>query len=283
MIITRFGDYVFPQYQCSDEEQFHNSRQALQALPVADGSWDQLGDDCPKAGGMVTHRFMLVSETFAGLDDEVDDFLAGMNQGRQPLYWTMRDGTVRWAWAKKVSISMPASGQRRLLMPVAVTFQVHEGYRYSITAAGGPVWGAFIWGLGVLWGTGGVTVSFPFSGLSTIITVTNQGNAPALAEITVSCSAIQTAENVNVARWVAGAAAQYFQATRVIAATKELVVDCRDYSVEYDGADDYANFGVGADQVEWLHLEPGDNTIRITCENLTDAGTITWHFYPTYH
>jgi hypothetical protein len=282
VIITQFGNYVFPQHGCADEEQFHDSRVALAALPVADGSFDHLGDDSPKAGGTVTHKCLLVGATFEDLDDEIDDFKAGMNQGRQPLYFTMRDGTVRWTWAKKVSISLPSSGQRRLLAPAAVTFQVADPYLYSITAAGGPVWGSFIWGLGVLWGTGGVTVSFPFAGLSTVITVTNQGNANALAAITASCSAMQTAEDVNVARWVGGAV-QWIQATRVIAAGKALVWDCRAYSVEYDGADDYANFSMGANQVEWLHLEPGDNTIRITCANAGDAGTIVFHFYPTFH
>lgn len=281
MAIERFGDYTFPTDALEEDAKLLDGRSALQAVPGADGAFDMLGDECPKAAGTVTHRFMLTSTTYEGLDTAEDTFRAAMRQGRQKLYWRMRDGSQRWAWAKAIAVSMPAGKTTRLIKPVVVTFEVAEGFRYDRYSAAGPLWGDFEWGDDVHWG-GAVTTSFAFSGVSTDITVTNEGNAEALAEITISCSAIQSAENVKVSRRVGGADVEWFQATRVIAASKALVVDCAAYSVEYDGADDYANFSIGTNQVVWLTLQPGDNTIRIVCANGGDAGTIAWDFYPTF-
>lgn len=280
MMICRFGDYTFPHPQTDGRE--IGNRSALQEVPGAGGAFDMLGDEAPKTAQQVTLQFLIEETTGPLVLAERDTMLAALQDGRQKLYWEMEDGTWRWAWAKCMQISMPRTKLTELALPVTVVFEVAEGVVYDRYSAGGPEWGAFEWGAGALWGTG-VTVSFPFSGVSTDITVTNEGNADALAAITVSCSAVQTAQNVKVSRRVGGADAQWFQATRTIAASKALVVDCAAYSVEYDGADDYANFSFGTNQVEWLHLEPGDNTIRIVCANGGDAGTIEFDFYPTFH
>jgi hypothetical protein len=282
-MIYRFGDYEFPEYGAADDEQFHDGKSALSNLPASDGAWDHLGDDGYKAAGTVVHRFILLGTTFEDLDDQEDEMLAAMNQGRQKLYWRMRGGGVRWAWAKKRSVSMPPAGDRtRLTVPVSVTFEIASPYRYNNYPASGAEWGDFEWDGGAEWG-GGVTTSFAFSIGSPTFTINNPGNAPALAVITISCAAGQSAENVKLNRKVGGSTVQYFQATRIIAATKSLVVDCAAYSVEYDGADDYDNLTIGANQVEWMHLEPGDNSMEVVCAHSGDAGTIEFEFYPPYH
>lgn len=284
MIVERFGSYTFPTAGRGDDEQLNEGRSALQTLPAASGAWDHLGDDGYLGPGGVTHRCALVGSDYEDLDDVVDAFLAAMNAGRQKLYWRMRDGSMRWAWARKVSISMPTDGKTRLVLPVSVTFEVPEATRYGRYLAGPVLYGgdAGLYGAGLIYGQGD-TVEFAFSLAAPTFTITNAGNAPALAQITISCGAGQSAENCRLNRKVGGATVQYFQATRIIAASKSLVVDCETYSVEYDGADDYDNFDIGTTQVEWMHLEPGDNSMEVVCANPTDAGTIRFEFYPTYH
>lgn len=281
-VIYKFGDYEFPSNSARGKDEAFNYREALQDMPTADGAWDHLGDDNYKDSALVEHRFWLEADSPTDLETAIDDFREAMHAGRQALYWRMEDGSVRWAWAKCVDIAMPTSRETREALPVAVTFRVPEAYRYDLHAASGALWGSFDWGDGTLWG-GSVTTSFAFSNTVTDITVTNVGNAPALVVVTISCSAVQTANNVKVARRVSGVDVQYFQSTRAISSSKALVVDCEDQSVEYDGSDDYSAFTIGSDQVEWLHLEPGDNSIRISCSSPSDAGTIEFDFYPTFH
>ena len=66
-----------------------------------------------------------------------------------------------------------------------------------------------------------------------------------------------------------------------VAATKHLAIDCEAFTATNDGANaigDIAHSGA----YEWLRIEPGDNTIRVTGSGLSEATKLVLTFRPPY-
>jgi uncharacterized protein YaiE (UPF0345 family) len=90
----------------------------------------------------------------------------------------------------------------------------------------------------------------------------NAGNVRVTNPVVTITAQTSTITSVTVA--VTGVSSWTY--TGGIAAGESLVVDCGALTVENNGSDDYAHFALGAAHAidDWLRIEPGGTTIRVT-------------------
>lgn len=215
----------------------------------------------------------LIGATKTALDDAYDTVRA--LKGVRDKLWRLRaDGDIQWIWARMIEIQAVRDYRVPHRLPMTISFQ-----RLS------PLWNGLRSDDGWLLDAGDrLDEGLYLDGTPTVlntspknITVTNSGNATVKnAVITV------TAVGTDItALTIAKSGETQLVYSGTIAAGESLVIDCGAWSVENDGTDDYANFALGASHAieEWLHLEPGNNTITVTKTGGGTTSTIGFTYY----
>jgi hypothetical protein len=204
-------------------------------------------DPFPVTPLIVEVSFTVEAATYELVEGELDDVRDNtIAADRSRLWFLPRDGSLatlndlRWMWAK--CISGPGTPEQfdagnYVTAPVELRFHAPEGIWY----------GALI--------NYDVTQASPQN-----FNVTNNGNYPALADFNVTPSggtvtSFTMTNNTNAATWTFGA--------NVSAATT-LNVHAKNYNVLNNGVDAYSDLTVGNNQVAWMWLNPGVNSMTAT-------------------
>lgn len=281
MTSFEFGAYTFENVQ-SYSDNFRDTVPRTVRLPGTDGGYDIFGPEAPPVQiGNVDISFVLVAYSRSDMQAKRDAVGALVWDGWDKLKKTPTGAAdTRFCVAKVNSIRMPEdrAGHSDLHQQVQVSFQVAVPF-WFVNEFEASEWGeGDSWGQNVPWG--GSPVSQACSGLSTDISLTNDGNAVAIPRVQVSCGGAQTCEDVSIEHIVGGSAVETVEYTGVIGNSENLYIDCRTKSVLYEAADAYDDFDF--DHPDWLRLLPGSNTLRVKFKNSGDAATVYVRYLHTY-
>ncbi len=256
--------YTFPlnQYEWQSEQ---GLRVAYGHGVGADYAHDFAGISlAPKSVGIEVVRFMMTGYASPAAFDTAFDAMLGqlMRIGQGKLFTNDSAGTRRWCYARLTARpSITIAGLSWLAQPVALHFtRLSDWFGASATT-----------------GSRTVTVS------PDTFTINNPGNAPAkFIVFRLRANAAAGFTNPALANLTNGYS---FSTTRDSAsADSEIKVDTELASVEFSTdngvsyADDYALFSLGATQVGFMQLEPGNNSMRVTCDG-TPNFDLEWSFY----
>lgn len=259
--------YLFPlkAYEWTSEQSF---RTAYAAVAGADYAHDFHGYlSAPKDVARERIRAIAVESSAANLEAEIDEMRSELQRiGLGKAYTLESDGTTRrWAYARPASLP-------NLMRGVGQTLHMPTGFdmlRFSdwFAAAAST-------------GTQSVTAS------PTDFTIANNGNIPAKFMVfrlragasggITNPSILNQTNNYSIAT------------TRDSASLNdEIRINTETKTVEYstdDGvsyADDYALVTLGGTQVGFFLLDPGNNSIRITCGG-TPNFSFEWSFFAPF-
>lgn len=290
--ILRFGSgdqlYTFPDTGVAYSDNFRDLVPRTTRLPGLTGGFDELGEEpAPSEIGKVNFSFWLHTELegragrvrMTRLRDAVNEMAAF---GWKRLYMQPEDPDAdeRYCTARINSIQMSERADNRhdLSQRVSVVWQVPDPRWYT---QGTEAWS---WGDGTLWSGapwGGSATAQACSGTSTDITITTQGNAITYPRLIISCAAGQSAQNPTVQRLVgSGTVADEISYTGSLSAGDSLTINCRKSSVKLGAANAYDDFSFN--YPDWLRLFPGENTLRVTLANSSDACSIRVLYYEAY-
>lgn len=256
------GDaYTFPAVQ-TVRDTFGDAVPRTTRLPLVHGGFDMLGvDDAPSEVGQVIITCELVAATRSAMQAKIDAIRALRWLGKRKLYFQPQGtANARWCWARvnNVTVNRAPAEHTDLRQPVTVNFQVSD-----------PVWRETE-----------ENEAISASGTLTDETITNSGNAPALARVVVTCDAGETAENPTVQRIVSSVAVDEMAYAGVLVASDALVMDAQGKTVELNDEGVYDDFAF--EHPDWFRLLPGNNTVRVLLENETDEATVTVYWSDTY-
>jgi hypothetical protein len=189
------------------------------------------------------------------------DAIRAKKRKRGVLKARWHDGTLRWVYARLLSVHHPAQLGNKLNADITLEFEpesdIWRGNTEAINA-------------GPLTATGGGNQN---------TTHVNAGNV-AVGDLVITVTAgTSTITNLVITNTTTGQAIT-FAAT--IATSKSLVINVGARSVLNDGANAYASATIG-DVAEWMRLQPGSNTIRFTVTgNATTNAGYSVRFYNHY-
>lgn len=254
--------YTFPGYDQSLSDNFGNAVPRTERLADLDGGFDAyLAEDAPNEIGNINLAFKLVAETREEMQALIDDVRRLKHLGKRKLF-LQPQGTAaaRWCYARinNIAVSRRPSEHTDLNQTVQIAFQVSDPH----------------------WMGAEESQAITASGTSTDALITNDGNAPALARVVVTCGAGETAENVKIRRMVSTVVADEMAYTGVLIASDELVLDAQAKSVLLNDAVAYDAFA--ASNPNWFRLMPGENTVRVIMANAGDDATVTVYWSNTY-
>lgn len=271
--IDRFGSIALPCAAAEEPVGTAPSRSGLVTLPG--GYYDAYGSErAPREREIISRKAILHRSTPALLQAAYNE-LRAMRGVRSNLYMTQPDGSVYWTTARLLKIVSPSGPDNIRHLELTMTFELIE-----------PVWHGERTGSGWVLDAGevldaGLTLD-ESDGVTVLntspknVTVINGGNAT-VKNAVITVTAVGTdITSLIIAK--SGETQLVYSGT--IAVGESLVIDCGAWSVENDGADDYANFDLGASHAieEWLHLDPGSNTITVTRTGGANS-TIGFTFY----
>jgi hypothetical protein len=278
MRLTRFGGYIFPEYEAEDPLDTAPTERPFLELP--DGAFDVVGTDrAPGWLRRIAKRFLVIADTPEALEDALDD-LRSLNGSRAKLYAARSNGDQRWAWAA-------CEGIRYTKGSKSATDQVVE----ALFALPYPGWNGNHHGPGWVLGQAGLEIGdghvlgeydvYPLVAGANVLSIVNGGKRRATAVRLTLTAAGGTITAVDVA---CGAA--HWAMDRIpgfsLANGESLVVDAASQAVRKVGAEAFNYFDFGADHVgdAWLPLESGANAVSIT---LTGAGgTAAFTFWDSW-
>lgn len=241
-------------------DNFGDMALATVRLPGLSGGFDIYGSEAaPSALGAVQVALM-VDTSRVLMQTALDALRKLANLGLQKLYF-QPEGEIaaRWVYARIRSIQIKQESDNYLLLqPVQVSFEAADPF----------------------WQEDETATAMACSGTSSQVTVTNWGNATALARIAIACGTGQTAENPTVRRIVDGSTIDEMAYTGVLTASDTLVLNAQSKAVTLNGNDAYA--GNPALHYDWFRLLPGDNTVRLVMTNAGDAATMTVYHHDTF-
>lgn len=253
--------YVFPYVQAISDN-FRNAVPRTERMADLDGGFDAyLADDAPNEIGNINLSFQLAADTREAMQALIDAVGKLKALGKRKLF-LQPQGTLaaRWCYARvnNISVARRPADQTDLIQMVQISFQVSDPH----------------------WMENEESVAITASGTATNQTITNDGNAVALARVVVACGVGQTAENVKIRRMVGSVVADEMAYTGVLIATDDLELDAQAKSVLLNDVAAYNAFA--ATHPDWLRLLSGANTIRVVMANAGDACTATVYFSNTY-
>lgn len=255
--------YTFPlnMYEC---EVTQGLRSPLMAVSGASYPYRMRGSNPSlKDAGKARVRFLVAQSTSALVDTETDSIRAKLyRMGRGKLYSLGADGTRRWAYAELAEMPSVTIGPKSLLVvPVSLGFNI----------------------LGDAFGTTQYSQEFTLDSDPELFTITNAGDAEVYDAIMTIRGTYTNPELTNTSTGYS------WSSTRDgTSADHRLKVDAGRFSVEYssDGgsvyADDVTLFTRGANQVQYMRLNPGDNEMSYA-DGGTPNAVIAVSFYPAYH
>jgi hypothetical protein len=224
------------------------------------GGFDVYGSEVAPSSVGVVRVSLTVDTARDSMQGTLDTLRKIADRGLEKLYYQPQGSlTERWCYARIQNIQHTHRGDDYLsLVRVQVIFQVPDPFWYEDET----------------------TTSQACTGSSTDITVTNNGNATALAKIKISCGAGETAENPRIRRIVDGNTVDEVEYSGTVSATEELIIDAQSKAVTLDGSNAYE--GNPADHPDWFRLLPGSNTVRVVFTNGGDAATVYVYHYDTF-
>ena len=256
--------YTFPLY-AYEYEPSQALRPRIAVAVGADYGLDLAGAArWPKDIAAAAVRFEMVgSSTPGALDTDIDSMMSTLLRiGLGKLFTIDNAGTRRWAYAKLDAVpQVTVRIQEWMRQPVSIHFtRLSDWFASSTTTA-----------------TRTVTAS------PETFTITNPGNAPVYrAVFRFRANAAAGFTNPQLENLTNGYS---FSTTRDSAsADSEVRVNTETEVVQYsndDGAtyaDDYTNFSQLATQAGMMLLDPGDNSMRLTC-----GGTPNYDFVHTFY
>lgn len=255
-----FYDYAFPRlYDIRDN--FDTADVAVVRTLNGDGGFDSYGaDDALSAVGRVDVTFALLVDDADTMQGSIDDVRKLRSYGKRKLYWQSQ-GTLaqRWCWARMISnpVKHGPLTEEGKYQRLTASFSVNDPHWYENEG----------------------TATIVISGTVTNGTITHNGNAPALARITLQPSSGGTVA-APVLQRLEGATVYDEVSYSGTATTSTLTINAQSKSVTYGTANAYSSFDF--DHPDWFRLMPGANVIKITATNAAAAGTVAFYHYPTY-
>lgn len=292
MRLIRFGDYVFPA-QTELSNNAGNVVTRTTRLPGLSGVYNQLGRGpaLSEQGDWRTSFWIEEGSNAAGdginvpLRERIDRLYGLLGVGVRRLWIDPKDGAApRYADAIISNISTPENVQAMPHLRLRATLNFQLDYpRWMRDAAAARVWGdGGSWGGGLVWGgtgtsynvgtgnvvnawgTGGVLWgggAIWGEGVTTTITVVNEGNAISLPRLLFTATS-PISDGLLIERLAGGVVREALRYTGVIETGQILDLNCRELSARLDGSAAYAN--VQETHAAWLQLAPGVNTLRVT-------------------
>lgn len=189
--------------------------------------------------------------------------------GETKLWGLRRDGTVRWAWAKCTSVKAPEKYGNKLVIPVEVEFSLREGLWYAETES---------------------TLALHSETLPYTFTLTNNGNHPAMVKAVLSNGDVSSLTQPKLENLTNGQSWTYDRAgatddvqlmhTVTVDAAAESVLDT---PLGGPATEAYANLVLGANQVVFMQLGPGANSMRFSgTPSDTELYDLTLTWFDTY-
>lgn len=240
---------------------FSRMQNIITALPGAHGGYDaNHNEEARSQGGNLDVRFVLAAPSTFAMQNLIDQVTALPTLGRRKLYYQPQGVyTERWCWARVENVQLGMKAVDGLLLQrVRVKFDVPDPF----------------------WRHDEENTAQACSGTSTDITVTNSGNAVALARVAVACGAAQTCENPTIKRTVGGVDLDILTYTGTVGNNETLTFDAARKSVDLDDTGVYADLTY--EHPDWLRLAPGSNTLTVEFENGGDAATVTVYWNDTF-
>jgi hypothetical protein len=263
---------------------FSNLVRTSQRMVMTSGGFDRYGvSKAPNEVGTVTLQLTLKSSTRNGMETLRDSLRAITRYGLVPLVYqpTNPSETDRFCYARITSISMPQSPSQHtdLHQQVTINWEAPDPIWHTTDHIGDLLGVNFLLGTSVL---GGTPATINASGTSTDATITNDGNAPVLAQITVTTGASQTCQNPTIRRIVGGSTVDEVSYTATLGNSKVLIIDGIAKTVTLDGVNSF-NGNFDFTHPAWMRLMPGDNTIRVVFANSGDAATVKVAYFEDYY
>lgn len=252
--------YTFTNVSVFDWD-FSTMQTMVANLPGAHGGYDQHHADEDRARvGTVKVEFTIEADDSDAMQYYLDQVTKLPYLGRQKLYYQPQGNyTERWCRARVKSLDMGLAADMSLhVQKVKLTFEVPD-----------PCWRHTE-----------ESQAIAASGTSTTATITNTGNAVALAKVVFSCAAGQTAEDPTVQRIVSGVAVDEMKWTGTMIAGDSVTMDATAKSCLDGSTGDYANFSFT--HPDWFRLLPGANAIKVVMTNVGDAATVTVYWSDTF-
>lgn len=277
MIIERFGLTSIPAYDPVTDAGTFPSISGLIGNP--DGAADIYGSNqAPRDKYVLRKSCALVEASSADLQTALDALRARRGE-RDQLFFRMRDGTVRWLYARLMQIVISQAHNDILRQKLDLSFEIHpqnwngEQHGADWTLDSGEY---FDTGLYFDQGTGDVVTLSAGSGNNNNFAITNNGNSPVKnAVLTIAAGSVDITNVV-----ITSGKGSHLIYAGTITAGQDLIIDCGAWSVNNNGAGDYDNFSLGGShEIDyWVILDPGSNPFTVVLTGGGTDSTITFEF-----
>lgn len=272
MKLYSFGGITFPTaYQ--DQDMPIAARSTLVELPG--GAFDEDGQEVMLRPNVITYRFPVDST----IDATLDTLLAKLVKGRLVLKAVLRNGTsYRQTFAKLVSVTRPRAAFDKLVQQVELTFS--QSFPYWFDSSDEPHYLDHGDVLDDGWNLDGNYTSVTINALQETATITTAGTVPLLrGKIIVRPASGASITNLTITNQTNWKILRY-QAT--LAYPDVLVIDLLAKSAKVDEVNAYGDIDIPTDQMDWMVLEVGANSIVIDVEAQTGNTALEWHWSDSY-
>lgn len=289
MPLTRFrkldgsDEYTF-QYLQDGMRDFSNTVPRTHRLPGVPGGFDSFGKlPAPTEIGAPRQAFFIIADTRAEMEALRDRARALSSWGLGRLYMQPTDPNLpeRWTYARVNYVNIPLNEHLHtdLWQPASVVWQVADPHWYILGTEAwrwndGTPWGSAVWG-----GNPDV-ITFPGGATSPVeATISVGGTVYTLPRITIVGT--DSFDSVVIERVKAGGKVlDTLEHSSGSDGVAPLRINCRKKSVTNNGGpayDDLTKY-----HPDWFRLDPGDNIIRVYCENNANDVLFKFYYYEAY-
>lgn len=272
MRLTSFGGTVLPGHAARDNLGVA-ARSTLVDLPG--GAFDM--DGTP--GVLQANNLSLTFTVVPDADDTIDEILETLGRGRRILRGVLRDNsTYRQTWAKLIGIRRAGTPRDVEVEDIGIDWK--RDYPYWLATADEPKYLDNGEDLDDSWSLdAGNKTAINVTGVSHSATIDNTGKAKIpRVRITITAGA---GESITDPKIYNRTTEQWIVYGGTISAGSELEIDCLSKTAKLDHADAYSKISIGSEQVDWLDLAIGNNSIVVTASAVT--GTVTVNIYWSKH
>lgn len=275
MRLKKFNNLTIPDNDAEDDLGV-DFRSVLVNLPG--GAFDPDAGRAWPERRKISRRFIVIGETEAQIDDQVNQILTELGKGRGLLTAVGRDGVTEFAtWAKVSNIARQALvGTYECKQALAITWE--QDYPYWLHK--NDLWflddgEVFDGGLDL----DGHYDTKAFTSSPASFTIQNNGGAIVpMLYITVEVGSGATISNLTMTNAANGLAMQY---VGTMTAGDILTIDVLGKSAEVNGDSVIGDILLNDKQIEWMRLELGDNIITVNAA--VSGGTVTMYWVWARH
>lgn len=281
--IARFGNYTFTYVQ-SFSDNFATARVSHHVIAGMSGGFNNDGLYPPPSQlGRVNLEFMLVANDRADMETSRDAVKALYQSGLQKLVKQPTDSgddeRFCYAYVENIKIGEDKSKHTDLFQTVSISFIVPSPFWQATAYASFTLDDGKDLNDALTLGNGSRTVAA--SGILTTTTLTNNGNAPALVKLAITCGTGQTCAHPTIQRMKSAAIVDEIVYNGVMTAGQELFIDGARQFAHLDGSNIIGGL-FEYKRIELMSLEPGANTIHIRFDNVSDAASVRFWFNHTW-